>query len=361
MSFRNWFFIIFLGFLVAWKPAERSRKPVDLVGFATHSWQMDSVMNRIFRIQGQKILDSWERNNIKKFTPWKVAICPHDDYTYAGWIYPAVLRNIKASAVILIGVAHKAGKFGVENKMVFDSFDNWTEPYGPVKVSNLREKIMNQLPRSTYVINDSLQQAEHSLEALIPVLQYYNRNIEIVPVLVPFMSFGKMDALAGSLSLALVKVIQELNLGWNKDIAIVISNDAVHYGDEDWGGQNYAPYGCDSLGYRKALAHEYEIISNCLVGGISKSKLRQFTEYTVQDTNFRTYKWTWCGRYSVPFGLLTAFYLQQNLRSDPVEGILLGYSNSIMQPAIPVEDLGMGKTAPAGLHHWVGYAAIGYK
>jgi MEMO1 family protein len=361
MFLRKCFFILFLVFLFAWRPAEKVRRPVDPVGFATQAWQMDSVMNRVFSRQGQKILDSWGRNNIKKFTPWKVAICPHDDYTYAGWLYPAVLRNVKASTVILIGVAHKAKKFGLEDQIVFDSYDQWAAPYGPVKVSILREKIMNQLPRSTYVIHDSLQQAEHSLEELIPVLQYYNRKVEIIPILVPYMSFNTMDALSGSLSLAIMKVMQELSLGWNKDFAIVISSDAVHYGDEEWGGQNYAPYGCDSAGYKQALTHEYEIISNCLLGGITKSKLRRFSEYTVQDTNFRAYIWTWCGRYSVPFGLLTAFYLEQNLRSNPVEGVLLGYGNSIMQPAIPVEDLKMGKTAIANLHHWVGYAAIGYK
>jgi len=361
MFLRNYLFILLLFFIVGSSPPAKIRKPVDTVGFATQAWQMDSIMNRIFDIQGQKILNSWEENNVKKFTPWKVAICPHDDYTYVGWLYPAVLRNVKASTVLLIGVAHKAKKFGLEDKMVFDSFDQWAEPYGPVKVSNLREKIMNKLPRSGYIIHDSLQQAEHSLEALIPVLQYYNRKIEIVPILIPYMAFAKMDELSGSLALALTKVMQELDLDWNKDIAIVISTDAVHYGDEDWGGQNYAPYGCDSAGYRQALAHEYEIISNCLLGGLTKSKLRQFNEYTVQDTNFRTYKWPWCGRYSVPFGLLTAFYLEQNLRSNPLKGVLLGYSNSIMQPAIPVEDLKMGKTAIADLHHWVGYAAIGYR
>ncbi len=361
MSFRICFLIICLSFLTSGRPADKVRKPVDLVGFPTQTWQMDSVMNRIFNLQGQKILDTWNRNNIKKFTPWKVAICPHDDYAYAEWLYPAVLRNVKASTVILIGVAHKAKKFGLEDKMVFESYDRWSEPYGPVKVSILREKIMNKLPRSTFIIHDSIHQSEHSIEALIPVLQYYNRKIEIVPILIPYMSFDKMDELGGSLALALAKLMQELNLGWNKDIAIVISNDAVHYGDEDWGGQNYAPFGCDSAGYKKVLAREYEIINDCLLGQITKSKLRQFNQYTVQDTNFRAYKWTWCGRYSVPFGLLTAFYLEQNLRTNPMKGVLLGYANSIMQPAIPVEDLEMGKTAIANMHHWVGYAAIGYK
>ncbi|MEI7980768.1 MAG: AmmeMemoRadiSam system protein B [Bacteroidota bacterium] len=342
-------------------PGEKIRKPVDPVGFATKAWQMDSIMDRIFDNQGQKILDSWSLNGIKKFTPWKTVICPHDDYAYAGWLYPVVLRNIKASAVILIGVAHKAKKFGLEDKMVFDSYDKWQEPYGPVTISGLREKIMNRLPSSTYVVNDSLHQSEHSLEALVPVLQYYNRKVQIIPVLIPCMSFETSEGLAGSLARALTKVMQESSLGWNQDIAIVISNDAVHYGDEDWGGTNYAPYGVDSSGYKQALAHEYEIISNCLVGDLTKSKIRRFSEYIVADTNYRSYKWTWCGRYAVPFGLLTTFYLEQNLRSNPVKGVLLGYGNSIMQDPIKVEDLNMGKTAGANLRHWVGYAAIGYR
>ncbi len=343
------------------KPDGKVRKPVDPVGFATRAWQMDSVMNRIERLQGRRIADSRRRTGVGKTTAWKVAICPHDDYTYAGWLYPVVLQNVKATTVILVGVAHKAKKFGLEDKMVFESYDHWQEPYGPVKVSILREKILNQLPRSAYVVHDSMQQAEHSVEALIPFLQYYNRNVEIVPVLIPYMSFDRMNALAGTLSLALMQVMKDLDLTWGRDVAIVISTDAVHYGDEEWGGQNYAPYGCDSAGYKSALAHEYEIISGCLLGGPTVNKMRQFTVYTLQDTNFRTYKWTWCGRYSVPFGLLTACKLEQYLRSNPLKGELLGYGTSIMDASLPVDDLKMGRTAPASLHHWVGYPSIGYK
>jgi len=340
---------------------EKTRQPIDPIGFATRAWQMDSTMARIQRLQGKKLSQSWERNQVEKFTQWKVAICPHDDYAYVGWLYPSVLRNIKASTVILLGVAHKAKKYGIEGKMVFDSYDSWRSAYGSVRVSSLREKITNSLPRSAYLINDSLHQAEHSLEAIIPFLQYYNKDIRIVPILVPAMSFDRMDGLSNAFSLALMKVLQSETLDWSKDVAIVISSDAVHYGDDGWGGQNYAPYGCDSSGYSQAIAHEYEIISNCLTGEITKDKIRRFAGYTVQDTNYRTYKWTWCGRYSVPFGLLTSYYLQQKLLTNPAKGVLLGYSSSINQPPIPVEDLKMGTTAIASLRHWVGYVAIGYR
>jgi len=337
------------------------RQPVDPVGFATKAWQMDSVMSRIRKLQGSKIEEALDQNGIRPYTQWKIAICPHDDYAYAGWLYPAILSNIKSPVVILIGVAHKAKKFGVEDHLVFDSFSSWKEPYGAVQVSTFREWLLNKLPRSAYIIHDSLQQAEHSVEAIIPFLQYRNKNVEIVSILVPYMSFRTMDGLAFNLAVALQKIIQEKDLMWGRDFSLVISNDAVHYGDQDWGGQNYASYGCDSAGYARAVDHEYQIIGNCLVGTLDQNRIRLFTEYTVQDTNYRVYKWPWCGRYSVPFGLLTADKLARLLGGGPLKGTLIGYHTSLDQPLIPVKDLNMGTTAVANLHHWVGYAAIGYK
>lgn len=356
------FLLIFLLLSQSFLPnADKIRKPVDPVGFATKDWQMDQLMVRINQIFGNKIEETWSRNDIQNFTMWKTVICPHDDYTYASWLYPAILKNVKASTIILIGVAHKAKKYNIEDRIVFDSYDGWSEPYGVVRVSSLREKIANNLPKSDYIVHDSLQQAEHSLEAIIPFLQYYNKNVEIVPILVPYMSFDRMKGIAGSLAQSVARIIQDNNLMWGRDIAIVISTDAVHYGCEDWGGSDYAFYGCDSAGYKKAVAHEYEIISTTLSGEVNKDKIKKFTEYTVQDTNYHTYKWTWCGRYSVPFGLLTSYYLAQNLRIGPIKGILAGYTNSIDHDTIPVNDLKMGKTAGASFRHWVGYAAIGYK
>jgi hypothetical protein len=81
----------------------------------------------------------------------------------------------------------------------------------------------------------------------------------------------------------------------------------------------------------------------------------------VREDDWREYKWTWCGRYSVPFGMLAAWSLQQELGAPPLAGRILGYGTSIDTPRIAVDDLdGMGVTAPANLRHWVGYAAVGY-
>jgi AmmeMemoRadiSam system protein B len=329
------------------------RPLADTVGFAHLGWQMDSVMARI-TVSGRQHPET--ANFHFEGTP-RVVISPHDDYAYVGSLYPAALRNIRASTVILFGVAHKAKLMKLENQVIFDSYDYWKGPFGNVKVSDIREEIIDNMPEQLFQVNDSMERIEHSVEAIIPFLQYYNRNIQIVSILVPYMSYERMQEIAGPLSMAIKKATIDKGMIWGRDFAIVISTDAVHYGDEDWGGKNYAPYGTDSTGYSQAIAHEHEIMDT-LSGILSPGKIKSFCDFTVDEKDFHEYKWTWCGRYSVPLGLLTAIDLNKASSGEPLVGSIIGYSNSINHPAIKVGDLKMGLTATAGIHHWVGYAAL---
>ena len=211
--FSSLFTILCLLFLFSCKQRENNtitiRPMADTVGFAQYDWQMDSIMKRINRFQGDLL--SSTRNDVNLDMCWKAAICPHDDYSYVGFLYPAVLKDIKAKTILLFGVAHKARLMKLENQIIFDSYDYWKAPYGPVKVSHLREEIIALLPPGIFQVNDSMQKMEHSLEALIPFLQFYNRNIEIVPVLVPSMSFEKMNQIANPLADVINKIVTEKN------------------------------------------------------------------------------------------------------------------------------------------------------
>lgn len=340
--------------------AQRIRQQKDTVGFASKAWQMDSIMERL----NQTYLNHYDsinlKSNINGNLTLRFAICPHDDYTYAGFLYPEIFSRIKAKTVIIIGVAHKAKKFGIENKIVFDTYDYWHAPYSNITISPLRNEIIKNLPGPDYIIHDSLQTEEHSVEAFVPFLQYYNRNAEIISILVPYMPFGSMQKFSDDLSVAVNKVMKEKNLKWGKDIAVVVSTDAVHYGDEKWGGKNYAPFGCDKPGYDKAVAFEKNIITECLAT-CDTLGAKSFFGYTVQTNDWREYKWTWCGRYSVPFGMLTAYKLQQLSGETPLKSTITDYSTSIARKPLKVDDLKMGATAVANLHHWVGYAVKGYE
>ncbi|TAL63859.1 MAG: AmmeMemoRadiSam system protein B [Bacteroidetes bacterium] len=328
--------------------SENVRPLKDTIGFAQYSWQMDSLMSRMNR-------SGWKKS---EGLPWKLAICPHDDYTYVGPLYPELLQNIKAPNLFLIGVAHRAGQMGIEDSLVFDSYSKWKGPWKNVLVSPARKEIFKILSKKFAIVNDSLQKVEHSVEALIPFLQYFNRDISIVPILVPAMIPERMQECGKALAGAIQSIAKKYKWEWGTDYAIVVTTDAVHYGNEDWGGVDRAYFGCDSLGNIKARDHESEIIKGCLEGNVGPENFRLFNNYTLNQDNFREYKWTWCGRYCVPVALYASYYLNG---SKPLTGELINYSTSITSVHIPVDDIRMGITAIATDCHWVGYAALGYK
>jgi AmmeMemoRadiSam system protein B len=334
------------------------RPPVDTVGFASHSWQVDSILARIKRLQPAQV-----KQAEAVFGPsarLRVAISPHDDYSYVGYLYPALLEHVRADVVVMFGVGHKARDFRLEDKIVFGSYWRWKSPAGSVKVSDLQRSILNKLPEDMFVMSDSLQGVEHSLEALLPFLEHYNPDVKIIPIVVPYMSFSRMEEIASALAPAIEETMGKARLTWRQGWSMVISTDAVHYGNEDWGGSNYDRFGVDTAGYRKAVEYEENIMNTMLAGTLTPEKIHEFSRCTVQDSDYHVYRWTWCGRYAVPLGLLTAYNISLH-QSEPLTGIPVGYSTSIADEPLPVTDLGMGVTAPAKLTHWVGYAAVGYK
>lgn len=335
-----------------------ARDQADTVGFTVHRWQLDSIIDRTGRLQPALLAAASAGLSGEK--PVRIAISPHDDYAYVGYMYPALFNEIRSKVVILIGVGHRAKAMNIEDRLVFGSYTSWKSPAGETPVSGLQDKIIGNLPEDIYVISDTLQAVEHSLEAVVPFIGYFNNNTEIIPVIVPAMSLERMKEVAFHLSSAITKTMTGAGLSWGEGYSIVISSDAAHYGNQGWGGKNYDRFGTDTAGYNKAVRYEEMIIEETFEGALTYEKIRNFFHLTVSDDDFHEYKWTWCGRYSIPVGLLTAL----NIAAE--EGItLIGqaapYSSSIAKEQLPVEDLQMGTTAPAGLKHWVGYAAAVFR
>jgi len=330
------------------KEKMKIRKVHDTIGFAQYDWQMDSIYNRL------EIKDS--KNDLQ----WKAAISPHDDYKYAGKLYYKSLKGINANTIILIGVAHRARNYELQDKIIFGNFTHWKSPFGSLKVSSINTGIIKKLPKDAYVVHDSMQVLEHSLEAIVPFLHKKNSNLEIVPILVPYINYQTIDKISKELSKVVNSILKEKNWSYGKDLAVVISNDAVHYGDEEWSA-NLAPFGTDNIGTENARQQDLEIINTCLVDEINNDKVKWFTEYTVKKNDYKEYKWVWCGRYSVPFGLAFANKLNLLENNKPLTGTFIDYQSSIDHNLIIVEDLGMGTTAIATQHHWVAYASIKYE
>jgi len=203
---------------------------------------------------------------------------------------------------------------------------------------------------------------EHSVEAIVPFLQAYNPDVEIVSILVPHMNWETIDRLSSDLAEAIAAAVRESNWSLGKDLCLISSCDAVHYGDAGWGGSNYAAFGTDAEGYRRAVERDSYLARKYLGGPIERSKLRDFLHACVNPRDPMEYRITWCGRFSVPLGLNVCSRLFELFETRPLQGVVLDYGTSLSEESLDLEKVpGLGTTAPNHLHHWVGYAAIAYR
>ncbi len=329
--------------------AQEIRPIRDNVGFCWNANEMDSLMSYL----------SNHHDGIKDYSSENLVagISPHDDYLYTAKIYYPLYKLIKTKEVVIFGVTHGTVRKALNdprNILMFDSFNYWHGPYGNVKISKLREYLEKNLDKNYYQVNNKAQEIEHSIEALVPFLQYYNRDIKITPIMITGMSFDRMDEISNQLSKIISKYIKENNLTPGKDIFFLISSDANHYG-EDF---NNSPYGLDLEAHKKGTERDKEIADSCFNGELTHSKIEQLkNDLWANDKKITP---LWCGQYSIPFGLLTISKTFKNLDRINLNGKLFAYSDTWTEGVIPIKHTHMGLTAPFSLKHWVGWLSAGF-
>jgi MEMO1 family protein len=282
-------------------------------------------------------------------------IAPHDDYAYAARVYRQVVPLATAKAVLLVGVFHGWRKWGEKDRLVFDLARPWRSPDGPIAPSPLREAILARLPKEDAVVSAPMHDGEHSLEALAYWLKHRRGDLEIVPVIVPAASWERMKGLGERLGAALAAAMKERKLALGRDVAVVVSSDAVHYGPDF----RYVPYGDGGDdAHRQACAKDRGLLTGPLAGKLTVEKAREFFAACVDPGDPGSYRLTWCGRFSIPLGLVTLESLARHLGLPPPKGYPLAYETSLTAPTLTIE--GLGVTAPATKSHFVGYPAAAY-
>lgn len=277
-------------------------------------------------------------------------VCPHDDFSFAGRVYRRVIPLVTARTVVLVGVFHGYWRVNARDRLVFDTYRAWTAPDGAVPVSPLREALLARLPREDTAQDSLGHDMEHSLEPLVCWLRHANPNVEIVPLLVPAASFERLASLADHLGDALGAEMAARGWTLGRDVAIVISADAIHYGP-DFHQHTFGEGGVRA--YEQAVAKDRALLRGPLAGVLTRAKLREAYGTYVDAAHPDTYRWTWCGRFSVPLGLLT---LERAARAaGGATGWPVAYSTSIAGPEVGLRDIGMAPSAPSNLYHFVGY------
>lgn len=345
---------ILVGFLaaaltVAGLLAQETRPVRDDVGFC---WNPAGLKTLV------EYLDRMEREN---FEPEGLvaAIAPHDDYLYAGRVDYPLFKILRAKEVVVFGVTHGTVRKEIGDPheiLILDEFKQWTGLGEPMPISGLREYLKERLDKKLFTVNNKAHTLEHSIESEVPWLQYFNPGVQITPIMVTGMPFFKMDEVSTKLAEVIIAYMKDKGLVAGKDIFFLISSDGNHYGQDF----NNSPFGEGEKAWSAARALDQRIIRDCLTGVMDKSKVESVTKELWGKT-YLDYKNTyWCGKYSIPFGLLTTEKIVAATLNKNLSGMLFRYSDTYGEGALPVRKTGMGTTAPFSLRHWVSFCSIGY-
>jgi AmmeMemoRadiSam system protein B/AmmeMemoRadiSam system protein A len=202
----------------------------------------------------------------------RAVVMPHAGYQYSGWTAAHAGRILKSDdfrKVVLIGPDHRVG---FANGSVSGA-DYYQTPLGRVPVHHDAEVLLGN-PRLFRTVAAS-EQSEHSLEVILPFLQRYLRDFQLVPLV---LGNADLAATAG----ALAPLIDRRTL-------VVVSSDLSHY----------LPYG-------EAVVKDRDTIDRILAGDSAA--------LAAADNNA-------CGKN----GLLVLLELARRLNWQPV---LLHYANS---------------------------------
>lgn len=284
-------------------------------------------------------------------------IGPHDDYVYAARVYRRAFPLVTAKTVVLVGVFHRYRKFAERDRVVLDPYRAWRAPDGEIPVSPLREDLLAAMPRDMVVQDAASHDSEHSLEGIAFFLRHARPDVEIVPLLVPAASFERLAEISRHLGDALAGSMKKRGWTLGRDVAIVVSTDGVHYGNDF----KHEPYGAGGVdAFLKAMAFDRQLVRDTLAGPADPAKARRFFGTVVDAKNPDTYLVPWCGRFSVPLGTMLIADTAKALGLAQPRGVPLWLGVSVDTPELAVRDVGLGPTAPANLHHFVTHPAVAY-
>ncbi len=144
-------------------------------------------------------------------------VSPHAGYIYSGSVAGATIARIKfKDTFVIIGPNHTGG--GKPLSIMTDGV--WETPLGEVEIDS-------ELAKQILALSGHLQQDhiahlyEHSVEVQIPFLQYYKKDVKIVPIVLAYST----GAIYKEIGRAIASAIKDLNRG----VVIIASSDMTHY------------------------------------------------------------------------------------------------------------------------------------
>lgn len=144
-------------------------------------------------------------------------VSPHAGYVYSGPVAGATFSRIKVKdTFVILGPRHtgRGAPFSIMSQ------GTWQTPLGDVTIdSELGKQI---LENSNHLEEDTAAHLyEHSIEVQVPFLQYLNKDVQIVPILLT----PAKSSIYKQIGMGIAKAIRDSQ----KEVIIVASSDMTHY------------------------------------------------------------------------------------------------------------------------------------
>lgn len=163
-------------------------------------------------------------------------VVPHAGYIYSGPVAGAVFSSVEIPAtVVVLGPGHR----DIRSLFAVQKAGSWLTPLGEAPIQeNLAAMIIDRCPSAKG--DEEAHRWEHSLEVEVPFLQYFRKDVEIVPVCVSHETdYGDLE----SFGLGLAGAIRD----FGRPVLIVASTDMSHYVSQETAEKK------DALAIRKIL------------------------------------------------------------------------------------------------------------
>jgi len=201
----------------------------------------------------RKLLDKIVDKNSKK-SNCLGCILPHAGYVYSGLVAAETISRVKVpNTCIIIGPNHT----GLGSRFSIMKEGSWRLPFGDVKInSNLAAKLIENC--GFLEVDNIAHEREHSLEVIVPFLQYLNPAVEIVPIVAALSSLKDYRDIGEQIA-SVVKSDYTQN-----EVLFVASSDMTHYEEDKIARRK------DNLALEAILAlNEEKLISSLEANDIS--------------------------------------------------------------------------------------------
>jgi len=140
-------------------------------------------------------------------------------------MYYPLFRSLRARQIVIFGVTHGTVRKEIGDPkgiLLLDGYKEWNGCGKNIGISPLRDYLLSRLDTSMFRLDNKAHRLEHSIEALVPWIQYFNPDATITPIMVTAMPYERMDEISKQLASIIADYVATDHLTLGKDLVFSV-------------------------------------------------------------------------------------------------------------------------------------------